>query len=163
MMKTGTHSNVEIVSCGLGEQGEKKTPFIAIEFENKDGDSMTWQGWLTEGSKERTVKTLLSIGFMGKSIADLSNPEKGISDLFGEIGAPISVVVEEEEYEGKKRAKIAWVNVGGISKFDHQTAVSKVKELSIDGDLMRLKKEIKAPKPKAKAEESEESDEPAPW
>jgi hypothetical protein len=170
MMKIGTHANVEIVSCGLGEQGDKKTPFIAIEFENKEGDTMTWQGWLSEGAKERTIKTLISLGFMGKSVADLANPDKGISDLFGEIGAPVSVVVEEEEYEGKKRAKIAWVNIGGIAKFDHQTAVAKVKDLSVDGDLMKYRKEIKAPKPKAenpkKASEGTgeaEGDADVPW
>lgn len=181
MMKIGVHTNVQIVGCFMGESAKQKTPYIGVEFENAEGDSMSWVAYLgdKEGAKdgltmtERALKKLLEIGFIGRSVSDLADTTKGINDLFGEV-EPISVTVEEEtDDEGKKRLKIAWVNVGGATKFDKAQAVAKVKELSIDGDLMKLRKEIKAPaKKKEEKKEEQKADgqtqgdedgEPAPW
>jgi hypothetical protein len=176
MMKLGIHNNVTIVGCFMGESAKQKTPYIGVEFENLEGESMSWIAYLGDkvGAKDnmtmtqRALKKLLEIGFIGKSVSDLADTDKCVDDLFGDVGEPLSVTVEEEtDDEGKKRLKIAWINVGGSAKFDKAQAVAKVKELAVDGDLMRLRKEIKAPKkkePKAEGQTQGDVDgEPAPW
>lgn len=178
-MKAGIHKDVKIVGSYTGMSPEKKTPFIAIEFENEEGESMDWVAWLTpktdekEGTAKRVLTTLVEIGFIGKSLADLSDPKKKMSDLFSAetpSGETIDLVVEDETYEdseGNEKVKqiIKWVNVGnqgGLSKFDHATAVTTFKSLSFDGDLIGIKKDIGKPKSKTATEKKPPKETTAP-
>jgi hypothetical protein len=79
----------------------------AILFELLDageytGSQMTWHGYFTDRTEERTLKTLRGLG---------------VSDDFSNIGeasdVECSLKIKHEEYEGKVSAKIAFVNFGG--------------------------------------------------
>lgn len=79
-------------------------PQIAVAFELDDGRNMTWFGYFTEKTKERTVKSLRYCGWTCDDI-----------DVLTGLGSEeVELVVEAEEYGGVTRDKIQWVNrIGG--------------------------------------------------
>lgn len=93
-----------------GELGFTKAgkPQVAITFEILEGEdsgrNITWYGYFTEATKERTIESLRYCGWKGDDLSDLSS-------INGE--AEVSLVIEHDEYEGKTRAKVQWVNSGG--------------------------------------------------
>jgi len=113
----------------IGEAGKNKTPFIRIPLIVTEGDQINrevvWRGYITEASVGRTVKTLTkAFDWNGdlKTLAEdqektsFSNPqmvvlEKGKttdSDPF--TGKKCRITCEEEEWEGKPRIKVKWLN-----------------------------------------------------
>lgn len=170
MIDQGSH-RVKVVGCFTGESLEKKTPYFGVEFEtvSDSPQSIYWTAYLTESKftkkdgkettlKDENLKTLLALGFQGRSLSDLSDENKQVSDLFLDIADPINVVIEHEEYttddgEVKTSAKVKYVNIGygGPKRFDHKQAVVKFK--SVDGDLLRLKNN--SPKPEAAPKQEE--------
>jgi hypothetical protein len=78
--------------------------YVAVDFRLLDGESagetIGWSGWLTSDKAEaRTLKALRTCGWKGDDLSDL-----------GELDQEVSITVEHEEWEGKVRAKVAWVN-----------------------------------------------------
>lgn len=85
-------------------------PQVAVELRVLDdshaGESITWFGYFTEKSQERTLEALRILGW---KTDDLSNLD-GITDN------EVSITLEEEEYGGEVRLKVQWINrVGGIA------------------------------------------------
>jgi len=85
------------------------TEQVAVEVEilegNEAGHFMTWFGFFTEKTSERTVESLRLLGWQGDDITKLE----------GLGSRRVSIVVEHEEYQGKVSAKIQWVNrLGGL-------------------------------------------------
>jgi hypothetical protein len=85
------------------------TEQVAVEVEILEGPEagrcMTWFGFFTDKTTERTVESLRLLGWQGDDITKLE-----------ELGSRrVSIVVEHEEYQGQVRAKIQWVNrLGGL-------------------------------------------------
>lgn len=86
------------------------TPRVSVEFEVTDGpergQSIWWDGWLTDKAQERTCESLVHAGWTGADFETL--PGLGTKD--------VDLVVEEEEWpvgSGTKRAKVKWVNDPG--------------------------------------------------
>lgn len=154
-MKAGTHKNVKIVGCFVGESKEKNTPYYGIEFENQDGEFIEHAFYLTEKTKEKQTDLLLDMGFKGKQFTDMSDPKFKISDLFGQPVTPIELVIKDEEYtnkEGEIKTKqvVEWVNVGnkvGLSKVDKATAVKIFSNSSLQGLLSQKRQGRPQPEP----------------
>lgn len=104
------------IEGALGETSGGKEQ-VAVLFEIVEGDyqgqQMTWYGYFhgADSSKaqknaKRTLESLRHCGWKGDDLTDLSG-----------LGAnEVQIVVEQEEYEGKIRTKIAWVNkCGGLA------------------------------------------------
>lgn len=93
----------------LGKSKEKQTPYIQVSFVIVDdveesGKEITWFGYLSDRAIERTVDTLVEcFGFDG----DLSALHAGTSSFEGKRAR---LTVEAEEYDGKKRYKVKWLN-----------------------------------------------------
>jgi hypothetical protein len=90
-------------------ESEKGTEQIAVDFEIVDGDErgrrITWYGYFTEKTEERTIESLRICGWVGDDIS-------GIVDLPNEV----ELVIEPETYEGKTRSRVKWVNrAGGLA------------------------------------------------
>ena len=106
----------------LGQSAEKGTPYVSILFENEQGEDLTAFLYLSDAALERTVRTLREVF--------------GFNDDFGTVkeqvtGKQASIVVEAEEFEGKTRMKVKWVNaVGGVSGKPLENAVSLLAQLS---------------------------------
>jgi hypothetical protein len=95
-------------SWGLGESKSGKEQ-VGVEFEILTPDAefktLTWYGYFTEKTLDRTIESLRIMGWTGNDLEQLSGLDTNEVDL----------VVDEEEYEGKLHTKVQWVNrVGGL-------------------------------------------------
>lgn len=81
----------------------KATPFIVVRFQTNTGGEI--EGWfcLSEASLPYTIEKLDNLGWNGDNIEDLDN-----TDVL--VGAPCFIVVGDEEYDGKMRTKVKFVN-----------------------------------------------------
>lgn len=95
---------------------------VGVRFELVDhpGETIIWYGYFTDGTFERTIKSLRACGWRGDDLSDLSG-----------IGAmEVQIVVEHEEYNGKTRAKVRWVNGAGSGGIPNQLAADKAKSFA---------------------------------
>jgi hypothetical protein len=97
------------VAAALGMTGTGKEQ-VAVELEIIEGEPkgqrITWHGYFSDATFDRTIESLRLLGWQGDDLSDLS----GIG------GLEALVVIEHEEYEGKVRAKAQWINgPGGIA------------------------------------------------
>ena|ERR1051326_2108102 len=94
------------VSWALGRTSTGKEQ-VAVEFELMDADGVvgphiTWFGYFTDDTWERTVESLRHCGWQGDDLSELSG-----------LDQEVSVVIENEEYKGKRYPKVRWVNAPG--------------------------------------------------
>ena len=103
------------------------TEQVVVSFEIANGDAagqrISWRGYFTEKTHERTLDSLEHAGWDGVSLAKLS----------GLGSKPCVIVIDHEEgTDGKTYAKVQWVNSlgGGLSvKEKMQTAeISELEE-----------------------------------
>ncbi len=92
---------------GLGESKNGTEQFV-IEF--KLGDGMKIEAYLffsTEKNTKRSIQSLRYCGWTGNDIRDVQD-----------LDSDVEIVVEHEEYNGKMRAKVLWINAlgGNVSK-----------------------------------------------
>lgn len=82
------------------------TEQVAVLFEIVEGpylgERITWYGYFTEGTFDRTVEGLRNAGWTGNDLSDLSS--LGSRDCF--------IVVEWDTYNGERSLKVRWVNSG---------------------------------------------------
>jgi hypothetical protein len=103
MLAEGRYRAVAQPGAHLSETKTGKA-FVAVTFKvvrgEMAGETIDWSGWLTSPkSEDRTLASLRYCGWKGEDITDL-----------GGLDQEVEIVVEHEEYEGKTRAKCAWVN-----------------------------------------------------
>lgn len=87
---------------GLGVSSSGKEQ-IAVMFElvgDHAGQTITWFGYFTENTVDRTLDSLRHCGWDSDNIAELDNLNAN----------EVELVLDEEEYEGKVRTKVKWVN-----------------------------------------------------
>jgi hypothetical protein len=98
------------VAAALGLAGTG-TEQIAVTFEFVDppGERLTWYGFFTENTEERTVEALRHCGWHGD---DLSVFVQG-QPLPEGFDQEVELVVKQEQYQGKTQTRIAFVNSGG--------------------------------------------------
>jgi hypothetical protein len=103
-MDIGTH-RARAVDVVLGYAGTG-TPQIAVAFEVTEGDcageTITWYGYFTEKTQQRTIESLRHAGWKGNDIGELT-----AADLTSEVDI---VVNEEEGVRGDLRKRVSWVN-----------------------------------------------------
>lgn len=92
-------------ALGKTEKGNRQVAvrFETFDAEDRPGEHITWYGYFTEKTEERTLESLQHCGWEGDDITDLSGIERN----------EVQLVVEQEEYEGKRRARVQWVNKPG--------------------------------------------------
>lgn len=96
------------MSVQFGTSSKKGTQQCAVCFEilrgPQAGQKVTWIGYFTDATIERTLNALRICGFEGDDVSSFpgQSPEN-----------EVSIVVEHEEYDGKVRVKVAWVNEPG--------------------------------------------------
>ncbi len=78
----------------------KGTYFVGVPFTAEE-ERIIWRGWLSEKTMERTLKSLKLMGWTG------TDP---FTDLRGIGSRDVQIVIRHEEYEGKVRAAVAFVN-----------------------------------------------------
>jgi hypothetical protein len=106
MINAGRY-RAKAVQAALGETSTGK-PQVGIEFELLDhpGQTINYFGYFTDETFSRTVESLRACGWSSDDLSDLTGIDTN----------EVSLVVEHEEYDGKTRAKVRWVNrTGGLA------------------------------------------------
>lgn len=123
------------VTVKSAEFGETKngTPYLALEFATEAAETITGWLYLSEKALANSVKTLRdAFGFDG-------NFETVVEQV---AGKPCSITVELEEYEGKERLKVKWINAPRSSKpIDNQAEFLK----ALSAKAARIPKEAARP------------------
>lgn len=107
-----------LVSAAEFGESEKGTPFVSLTFTDEERTStITGYLYLSEKALANSVKTLRdAFGFDG-------NFETLIEQV---VDKPCSITNELEEYEGKERVKVKWINGPRSSKpIDNQSEFLK--------------------------------------
>jgi hypothetical protein len=105
-IKVGKHT-AQPRSWDFGET-DKGTEQVAIEFEIVEGEDagefITWYGFFTDDTEDRTLESLRNCGWQGDDVTDLQ----------GVGSRKVQLVIEDESYQGKTHSRVRWVNrVGG--------------------------------------------------
>lgn len=102
---------------------------LALKFATREGDTIHTTLWLTPAAYDRSTKTMQEV-FGMTTYKDLANG-KPLANL------KATIVVEGEEYKGKVRMKVKWINQrGGGAKPADVDAVLKRLEL-LEGQATR--------------------------
>ena len=91
------------MAADLGVTGTGKEQ-VAVFLQTEDGHNITWYGYFTDKTVERTLETLKLCGWDSDDISDLD----GIDG-----SAVVDIVVENEEYEERVRSRVRWINSPG--------------------------------------------------
>lgn len=120
-----------VSSAEFGESSTG-TPYLRIDFNTEAGESIAGYLYLSEKALPNSVRTLRdAFEFDG-------NFESAVEQI---TGKPCSITVENEEYDGKERMKVKWINSPRSSKpIDNQESFLK----SLSAKAARIPKE--APK-----------------
>jgi hypothetical protein len=93
-----------VLAGSLIEVGKSGTVSYRIAVKCDDGQTVFADLWLGEGSAERTADTIRkALGHLDEDMRQLRNEAQY-------RGARVSLVMQWEEYEGKMREKVQWVN-----------------------------------------------------
>lgn len=116
-IENGTYRARASGACVLGTSANKGTPFLelylkVIEGEHK-GALVRWTGYFTENTNERTIQSLLFMGWQGEDPSEFADGE-----LHGLDANEVDIVVEIEEYENaegelRHSPRVQWVNRPG--------------------------------------------------
>lgn len=107
-IENGTYPAIAIPEQSALGESSKGTPCVEVRFQFQGpadlyGQHIVWYGYLSENALKSTVKGLRACGWQGDNLEDLST-----------IGAKeVELVIENEEFDGKTRAKVRWVNQPG--------------------------------------------------
>jgi hypothetical protein len=101
-MQPGTYT-ARAVNAVLARTS-KGNPQVAVEFmlldEHVHGQRITWFGFFTDRTYERTIQSLRHCGWEGDDLSELGSV--GSTDCRLDIGY--------EEYDGKQQLRVRWVN-----------------------------------------------------
>jgi hypothetical protein len=93
---------------GFSSKGTEQIALVfALTGEGYEDQQGTWFGYLSDAAAKYALASLRAAGWTGDDISE--TPLPGVGDVECEV------VIENEEYEGKTRSKIQFVNrVGGV-------------------------------------------------
>ena len=122
LIKNPGRYTATIESAELGQSEAKGTPYLSLLCKTAEGEELTAYLYLSDAAFERTTKTLREV------FAFDNNFETVVAQV---TGKECSIVVEAEEYEGKTRMRVKWINaVGGSSGKPLENAGSLLAQLS---------------------------------
>lgn len=121
LIKNPGRYTATVESAELGQSEAKGTPYLSLLCKTTEGEDLTAYLYLSDAAFERTTKTLREVfGFD-------NNFEKVVEQV---TSKECSIVVEAEEFEGKSRMKVKWINTVGGSGKPLENAGSLLAQLS---------------------------------
>jgi hypothetical protein len=106
MIAAGKYEAIAIQSSQVTQNEKSGKEEIRVLFQldpaedGKGGETITWYGYFTEKTAERTLESLRYMGWAGDDVTDIQGLDKN----------KVQLVIEHDEYQGKTKAKVAWVN-----------------------------------------------------
>lgn len=74
--------------------------FVLFDNQGMEGEHVTYFGSFSDAAWDITIRALRTCGWTGADLSDLSGVDAN----------EVSLVLEEEEWEGRTRVKVRWVN-----------------------------------------------------
>lgn len=148
-MQNGLY-RAKAVRAELGEAGTGNAQ-VGIEFELLDGGVtepefiprfIHYYGTFTDKAVQHTLKAMRTAGWKGDDVSDLSS-------VGGPDAPEVSLVVENETYNGQTRPKVKWVNSQGGPMMKTPLAGEKAKQFAarMKGAVLAFDKQAGTPKP----------------
>lgn len=143
MLEAGDY-RARAVKAQLGK-AKSGNPQIGVEFELLDftGQRIGWYGSFSDAAFDITMRGLTAAGFHGADVSDVSWVE----------GAPeVVLVVAHEEWEGKTRAKVKFINSPGGVNMKDALVGNEAKSFAdrMKGRVLAYQSSAGAPKPAAR-------------
>lgn len=94
------------VHAVLGESStgkEQVAVTLQILDEGATHQQLTWYGFFTDATWERTIESLRTLGWQGDDLNDLTGIDRD----------EVSITVEDEEYNGQVYTRVKWINKAG--------------------------------------------------
>lgn len=107
MFEANRDYNVRVASAYLIESAAKHTPGIELTLENDEAGSIVHTLWLTPKTVESVRKSLENMGVKEEQYSRASFLDNANDYL---RGAECSIRTFSEEYNGKSRVKVQWIN-----------------------------------------------------
>lgn len=159
MIANGTY-RARATGGEYGESKNKGTTFVKVGFVitkggEEEGSQISWDGYFTERTQERTIQALKYCG--------CTFPGGDITNLTGIDANEVEIVVEHEDYENaqgepRTRARVAWVNNPGAFGISEEQKLTGAKLSSfaakMKGQLLAAAKKTSSPNgaaPKSKS------------
>ena len=137
-VEAGTYT-AKVIDYGVIEN-DSGEPIVVVRFSFDGGKAWAWTGGFgSEKAKERTIKTLMTLGLTDDNLELLCD---GPGSNMLNTDMEVEIVITEEEYNGKIRTQIAYVNPIGGRSFGEAASKDKVKVkfggMNIKGDLAAI-------------------------
>ncbi len=119
MLTAGTYK-ARATKALLAQVGGNKTPAMQVVFQVQDegphqGETIRWDGWLTDKTQDRTIESLGHCGWTGDDISVFAKDGAPLQGMdLNDVELVVEIEAYEKEGETKHAAKVAWVNrIGG--------------------------------------------------
>ncbi len=147
-LKPGTYNaRASHATLGYTKDGKEQVGVELLVLDDDfQGERITWFGYFTEASSERTLESLRLLGWKGDDLFDL----QGIDEN------QVSIVVVEDEYQGKTQIKVRWINAPGGMAMKAPMSDTQAREFSArrKGAVRAFKQKSGTPKPAGNASNS---------
>lgn len=108
---------------------------IVVGFEDSDGNTISAYLFTSDKAWEYTAEKLKTLGWdpreNGYMFEELNADPSPIA------GNEVDIVTEEEEYEGKRRMKVKWINAPGLGVERMQPAEAATFAMTLRNRLLR--------------------------
>lgn len=135
-------ANVADYTADVSPNGK---PYVKVWLNVENQGQVTWTGYLTEKTQERTIQSLTYMGFKGDDIGVLAD---GVLSQALDLTTPVNITVIHETDKNnpaKKYAKVQWVNRAGqtarvIDPVKNAQAKSQLSQFN--GTLKKVQSEL---------------------
>lgn len=130
-------------ALGFSSKGTQQVAVDLVLLEGDDaGKHITWYGYFSDATFERTIESLRTLGWEGDDLSNLTGIDK--NDVY-------AVIEHEDDLQGQPRARVKWINgSGGLALKERMDAgQAKAFAAQMKGRVLALKQKggAAAPKP----------------
>ena len=151
MLNEGIYELEDIEDGILGET-QNGNFYVELTLKLKDeSERAKWKLFFSDTVLQKTkqtlsfvsLKKLVEVGFVGKSISDFANPDIKPIDLFVKVKETFGVKLENETFTKDDGEIITFLKTKWVSprkkSIDFLDAKAKIKATSLDGTLMSIR------------------------
>lgn len=143
------------IATTLGSSKEKGTKYVAVNFEIVDDENFfgetppAWLGYFSDKTSERTIESLQHMGYQGDSVEDFANLDReGCARL---LPSTVEIVCDTEEYDGKIRLRVQWVNRLGGGRFKAEKPLEGGELKAFAAQMKSAFRNARGPRPAAQS------------
>ena len=141
IIQEGRHRGV-CIGTDHSYSSVKGTPTISLGFRLSVGDAdenrvITAFRYVTPNTEEHVIKDLLTLGWQGEDMGNINDAE---------LTNEVELVIEHEEFEGKLRAKVKWINAIGGGMIKSETPMTEAQRADFGRQMKAKVREMRGGK-----------------